>query len=542
MKNIRRTARCLCSAAVLAALTACGGGDSGSAPPATYTVGGTVTGLTGSGLVLQNNGAGDLAVSTAGAFTIASGLANGAAYAVTVKTQPSAPAQNCAVTNGSGTVGTTNITTVAVACSTLATPTVGGSVTGLTGSGLVLDYYDTVNPPVHLAVPSAGAFTFPVAFVQGSIYQVVVGTEPTSPTQNCVVTSGTGVVGTVNISDISVACSGVGRFAYAANAGDNTISVYSIDSTTGALTTVGTPVATGTSPYAIAGSPDGQHIYVVNETSNNISAYAVNATSGALTQISGSPYPAGTDPYALEFDPTGAYLYVANNRANNLSAYAVNASTGALTPLPTATYATGIGPTAVSVDGAGKFVFVANGRGSNDISVFAITPGTGELTPVAGSPFAASGNPYSLVFVDSWAFYGLYVTTFDSFTGSNVSMFKVDHVTGALSFVTTWIASVDNYLATDRNGEILYGATGGGVVGYRILAAGDLLTLSGYPYASGTNAYSVTVDPSNQFLYVANDGAGNVSGFKRNPVSGRLTAIPGSPFAAGNKPDFIAIL
>ena len=74
-----------------------------------------------------------------------------------------------------------------------------------------------------------------------------------------------------------------------------------------------------------------------------------------------------------------------------------------------------------------------------------------------------------------------------------------------------------------------------------ILDAGALFTLSGYPYASGTNAYSVTVDPSNQFLYVANDSAGNVSGFKRKP-GGYLTAIPGSPFPAGNNPDFIAIL
>jgi len=216
-----------------------------------------------------------------------------------------------------------------------------------------------------------------------------------------------------------------------------------------------------------------------------------------------------------------------------------------LTPLPTATYATGTGPSAVSVDHAGKFVFVANNGGSNNISVFAITAGTGELTPVAGSPFAAGGDPgdspLSLVFVDSPGLYGLYVTTFDAFTGSFVSTFKVDHVTGALTLLTAFIVTVDNYIATDRNGEILYGATGGGVVGYGILDAGALLTLSGYPYASGTNAYSVTVDPSNQFLYVANDGAGNVSGFKRNPGGG-LTAIPGSPFAAGNNPDFIAIL
>jgi 6-phosphogluconolactonase len=540
---LRQTALCVCSAAVLAVLAACGGGSGNGGGG--YTVSGMVTGLTGSGLVLQNNGGSDLAVSAVGPFTFATRLVTGAAYAVTVKTQPSAPTQNCVVSNDSGPVGTANITTVTVACSTPATPTVGGTVTGLTGSGLVLDYYDTVNPPVHLAVPASGAFTFPAGFLQGSAYLVVVGTQPASPTQNCVVTSGTGVVGTANISDISIVCSGVGRFAYAANAGDNTISVYSIDSTTGALTAVGTPVPTGSSPYAILGSPDGQHVYVVNQTTNNISAYGVNGTTGGLTQIAGSPYVAGTHPQALAFDPTGSYLYVANSGTNNLSAYSVNASTGALTPLPTPSYATGTGPSAVSVDGAGKFVFVTNHGGSNNISVFAIAAGTGGLTPVAGSPFAAGGDPadspLSLVFVDSASFYGLYVTTSNTSTGSGVSMFKVDHVTGALTLLTVWIVSVDHYIAADRNGYFLYGATGGGVVGYGILDAGVLFTLSGYPFASGANAYSVTVDPSNQFLYIANDGAGNVSGFKRKPGGG-LTAISGSPFAAGNNPDFIAIL
>ncbi|HXS30100.1 MAG TPA: hypothetical protein VN755_04615, partial [Steroidobacteraceae bacterium] len=59
-----------------ASLAACGGGDDsggsggGSTPPVTYTVGGNVTGLSGT-VVLQNNGGGNLSVSTSGAFTFA---------------------------------------------------------------------------------------------------------------------------------------------------------------------------------------------------------------------------------------------------------------------------------------------------------------------------------------------------------------------------------------------------------------------------------------------------------------------------------------
>lgn len=521
---------------LLAALAACGGGGSSSAPMTTYTVGGTVTGLAGSGLVLQNNGGSDLALSATGSFTFSAGLANGAAYSVTVMTQPSAPAQDCVVTNGSGTVGAANVTNVAVACSLLTTYTVGGTVTGLTGSGLELDYYDTVNPPVPLAVSAAGAFIFPVDATPGSTYQVAVGTQPSSPTQNCVVTNGTGVIATGNVTNVSVVCSDPGRFAFVANAGDDTISVYSIDSTTGALTGVGT-VVTGAMPYAIAGSPDGQHVYVTNEVTNDISAYAVNTTSGALSPIAGSPFAAGTDPKALSFDRSGGHLYVANNGSNNLSAYAVNASSGALTPLPIATYATGTGPSAISVDDARGFVFVANHGGSNDISVFAITTGTGALTAVAGSPFAAGGNPHALAYAASEQ--ALYSANSNG-ASSTISGFRV-FPTGDLQALqkSPFTLAVDNYIATDRNGGCLYVTTGGGVVGYGIVDAGVLIPLSGFPVASGTNAYSVTVDPSNQFLYVGNDGAGNVSGYKRNGCG--LTAIPGSPFAAGNNPDLIAI-
>ena len=82
----------------------------------TYTVGGTVSGLSGSGLVLLLNGAGNLPVAANGDFTFANGLASGATYAVTVGTQPSSPAQACTVSGGNGQVASLNVTNVVVTC------------------------------------------------------------------------------------------------------------------------------------------------------------------------------------------------------------------------------------------------------------------------------------------------------------------------------------------------------------------------------------------------------------------------------------------
>jgi hypothetical protein len=108
---------------VLVCLTLCllgacggGGGSSGGAiatPPATYTIGGTVTGLTGS-VTLQNNGGDRLTVASNGTFSFATPVSAGSAYAVTVATQPDVP--DCVVNNGTGNA-TGNISAIAVVCS-----------------------------------------------------------------------------------------------------------------------------------------------------------------------------------------------------------------------------------------------------------------------------------------------------------------------------------------------------------------------------------------------------------------------------------------
>ncbi len=90
--------------------------------PAMYSVSATVSGLDGAGLVLENNGSGDLAVTANGTVTFAS-QASGTAYAVTVQAQPSSPAQTCTVAGGSGTIAQANVTNVTVTCTDNFVPT-----------------------------------------------------------------------------------------------------------------------------------------------------------------------------------------------------------------------------------------------------------------------------------------------------------------------------------------------------------------------------------------------------------------------------------
>ena len=92
------------------------GQGAATAAPSTYSVSVTASGLNGTGLVLQNNGGGDLTVSASGSVTFSASLLSGSAYAVTVLTQPSTPDQTCSVTNGTSAVAQADVSNVTVAC------------------------------------------------------------------------------------------------------------------------------------------------------------------------------------------------------------------------------------------------------------------------------------------------------------------------------------------------------------------------------------------------------------------------------------------
>src|ERR1700752_1994127 len=105
-------------ASFLALLVGCGGAS--NSPPVTYTIGAQVSGLSGSGLILQLSTGGTLPVTANGLSTFATRLPGGTAYQLSVKTQPSSPRQICSVTSGSGVIAASKVT-VAITCQTVLT-------------------------------------------------------------------------------------------------------------------------------------------------------------------------------------------------------------------------------------------------------------------------------------------------------------------------------------------------------------------------------------------------------------------------------------
>jgi uncharacterized repeat protein (TIGR03803 family) len=163
-----------------------------------YTVGGTISGLTSSGMVLVN-GSDMLAVNSgASSFTMSTAVAYTSAYAVTVQTQPTG--LSCSVSNGTGTMGSAVVTNIAVTCSAN-TYTVGGTISGLTTSGLVL--LDNGGDATTVSA-NATQFTLNTGVAYASPYAITVRTPPTGLV--CTVSNGTGTLGAADVTSVSIAC------------------------------------------------------------------------------------------------------------------------------------------------------------------------------------------------------------------------------------------------------------------------------------------------------------------------------------------------
>jgi 6-phosphogluconolactonase (cycloisomerase 2 family) len=133
-----------------------------------------------------------------------------------------------------------------------------------------------------------------------------------------------------------------GKFAYIANEGGFTptsVSMYSVDTSTGSLTSLGT-IAAGGRANSIALDPTGKFAYVADGTENsdgspgtNVSMYSIDTATGNLTSL--GLIAAGTQPSSVAVDPTGKFVYVTNSGSNDISVYTVNVITGALTVVGT---------------------------------------------------------------------------------------------------------------------------------------------------------------------------------------------------------------
>jgi 6-phosphogluconolactonase (cycloisomerase 2 family) len=350
-----------------------------------------------------------------------------------------------------------------------------------------------------------------------------------------------------------------GKFGYVLQYTDEIeITIFKIDATTGIPTVDGSPFTMpGTGGFSLAMAPSGKFMYIPEDNNpGTVGVVKVNATTGALTAVSGSPFPGGDYPDNATVDPGGKLLYVTNSA--EVWSYKI-AATGALTLLNEVRTAGAYAPVSLvtgstAVAYTPKFAYVAN-QGSDTVAatVSAYTVAkTGHLTAVSGSPFADGGSGAfayaNSVTVDPSGRFA-YVAN----EGTNdVAAYTIDASTGALTAMSgsPFAAETNPYsVAVDPSGRFLYVANNGSydISGFAINSStGALTALNGSPFSTGTTSagpVSVTVDPTGQFVYVANNSLfnGSVSALTIDPVTGGLTSVPNSPFADTEDPGSVAV-
>jgi 6-phosphogluconolactonase len=273
-----------------------------------------------------------------------------------------------------------------------------------------------------------------------------------------------------------------GKFAYVSNAGEDSVSLYTIGST-GALTEVTPRTVTGDDPSDLLIDPSGKFLFTVNTAGNTVSSFSIDSKSGALTSVGPATQTAGFTPIHGAMTPSGKFLYVANSGSATISGFAVDGS-GGLAPVPNSPIKVGSGPNWIAIDPAEKFLYVANLQ-DGTFSGFNIDSATGALQAMGGSPFGVSTGttivPLSSLVVDASGKY-LYVTALT--TGNNVYEFSIDGTSGV-----------------------------------------PTASISGSPVPAGSAAAFIVNDTSGQLVFVGNQNSNSVSGFKIDPATGALTSI-----------------
>ncbi len=372
----------------------------------TYSISGSVTGLSGSGLVMQDNvshfdsggihstneATGPISSASPG-FAFPTALPPGTTYDVTIQTQPAG--QSCYVDRNGGGVLAGNVTVSVTCTGVTADYSIGGSVSGLTGTGLTLQDNGGDNifpgPAVNAGTAVAAVpFTFPSTLPAGTAYNVSVLAQPAG--EYCYPSAGGGgslpASGAQNVTGVQIACIPSGSATYtvsgsisgliavglvlADNGGDH-LSVPA-DSTT--FSFPAQLPANATHSVGIFQQPQGQTCSVTNPDGGAGSSPAIQCGSPG-----GNPVPVLTAISPATAPAAGGALTLTLTGSNFLSSSVVNLTSGGVTTVLTptlvsATTLTATVPASLSASPATYSVTVANpapGGGGSAAQTLTIT-------------------------------------------------------------------------------------------------------------------------------------------------------------------------
>jgi 6-phosphogluconolactonase len=220
-----------------------------------------------------------------------------------------------------------------------------------------------------------------------------------------------------------------------------------------------------------------------------------------------------------------SFLYSANQATNNVTAFVIDSATGALTSA--GTVSAPAGAYGAEVDPSNNFFYTA-GVGASQIGAYSINAKTGSLTAITGSPFTAGSGVNGLVFSKNSS--RLYASNFNANT---INCFNVNTSTGSISMGGTIATAVNpGGITLDSSDQYLYVTNyGSASVSYYSVGAACAMSLLGTA-ATGGGPDGIALHPSGQYLVTGNANVDTVSIFARNTADGSLAALGTVPIPA----------
>lgn len=308
-----------------------------------------------------------------------------------------------------------------------------------------------------------------------------------------------------------VAIDPTGRFLYAPMQQYNQLQAIAINSRTGALTKIGSPIPSGTGssgPRSARVDPTGRFLYVWNDGNASVQPFTINQSTGAVT--AGTAVIPSINSQGFTIHPSGRFLYVHDvSNLGQVYPMTINQASGALTTGTPVLAPGSAWPSGLVIDPSGRFMYsVCTNSASTVMGIqnWTIDQATG--IPTAGTVLAASGYNYTNVIVDPTGRF-LFAA---KYYGNSLTTFSINQSTGALTLTSTFApGSVlpGNGLAVDPTGRFLYATytTGALLATFSIDQMIGALTLVGTVASPAAGPLQIRLDPSGRFAFICIVGA-----------------------------------
>ena len=259
--------------------------------------------------------------------------------------------------------------------------------------------------PCHLTVDRAGTHLLVANYTGGTLAVLPLASDGSLGSPSQVVRHKGSSVNTQRQSAPhahSIDLDADNHFAISSDLGADRLFVYRYDTMSGGLSTGLQPAiatAPGAGPRHFAFHPGGRFGFAINELNSTVTSYGWDAQRGALktlATISTVPrrFRGNNSTAEIRIHPSGLFVYGSNRGHDSIVVYRVGAASGNLTLVehePTR----GKTPRNFTIDPTGEWLIAAN-QNSDTLAVFRISDRNGALTPVG--PLVKVGSPVSVAF------------------------------------------------------------------------------------------------------------------------------------------------